>query len=91
LGYIKLNYCEPVIDKFYQFLQKNNKLTHLDLTATDIPDKIMQELFRNLKRNQSLQVVHLCGNQISTDALMIMTLKLKPQYTDGLQERSQQK
>ena len=86
-----LDVMESIFSKFFNFIRENHKLTHLNLTAIDLPNDLMCELIHNIKRNQSLHCVHLCGNNLSKDALLMIKLKLKPTFKDGLEVKGEHK
>lgn len=48
-----------------ELLKESQMLTHLDLSGTSLPDKMMIDLFDGIAASRSLQVVHLSGNVIS--------------------------
>ena len=72
----------PHFAKFCKFIKDNLRLTHLNLSSTDLPESQLVELIGYIKKNQSLQVVHLCGNSMSLEAKKIMKQKLKVTYID---------
>ena len=74
----KLHIIGPHFDKFCKFIKENNRLTHLNVSSIALPCELMQSLIHNIKRSISIQVVHLCGNEISEIVQNQINSRLKP-------------
>jgi len=70
--------------RFCTFIKENQKLTHLNLSSVNLPEKYMIELICNLKRSQSLHCVHLCGNQFTESCIDMLNIKLKPTFINNM-------
>ena len=71
------------IGQFYNFLKKNPKLTHLNLTAINLPQNHMVDLIHYIKTSTSLHIVHLCGNNLD-ECHRNIKKKLKPTYINRM-------
>ena len=78
------DFLEPSFAKFCTFVKENNRLTHLNMTAVGLPEKLMLELICNIKRSVSLHCVHLCGNILTEASVDLLNLKLKPTLVNGM-------
>ena len=54
------------------------------MTSCSVPEKQMLDLICNLKRFQSLHCVHLCGNQLTEEGVILMASKLKPSHINEM-------
>ena len=70
--------------KFCKYIKADQKLMHLNMTATNLPKEYYMELIRNLKRSQSLHCVHLCGNIQDEEVVDLMNNKLKPTFINQM-------